>query len=345
MGLKLFTRKAKTRKSPRGAAGSAAGPAASLHGRLYHDYQSAPREEWNDEPLARMYQQGRLGTILRDEIKWRDQPSGAAVGEKAASELEQRMAFVPAGNVAVAQSLTDHANALEEETDVAPFLVDVHAVTNERFQRFVDAEGYDELEFWPEDIWPHLIEFKDLTGEPAPRFWREGRHDHRLGDHPVVGVSWFEAQAYALWIGQRLLTDAEWQMSASWHIKSSADIFRRFPWGDAMDNTRCNIWSARHGHTVPVAEYDNGAAPNRVMQLIGNVWEWTETEYTVIDEAGRPIVGEMPMHAVRGGAFDTYFEAQTTSQFRTGQIAFARAHNTGFRCAMDIDAATWMSSD
>ena len=164
-----------------------------------------------------------------------------------------------------------------------------------------------------------------------------------MSDHPVVGISWYEAQAYALWIGQRLPTEPEWQMATSWHINSSADLMRRFPWGDAMDRNRCNVWSSQIGAPVPANAYPEGAAPNQVLQLVGNVWEWTDSEYSITDDSDRPIVGEMPMHVIRGGAFDTYFDIQASSQFRTGQIALARTFNTGFRCAMDLADASWIN--
>lgn len=80
-----------------------------------------------------------------------------------------------------------------------------------------------------------------------------------------------------------------------------------------------------------------------MLQLVGNVWEWTDTEYDINDDNGRPIFGEMPMRVIRGGAFDTYFETQATSQFRTGQITLARTHNVGIRCAMDLDQASWIT--
>lgn len=309
------------------------------------DYQPAPYEHMDADELKRNYQQGRFALILRDEPEWRAKSGGAEVVRKAKRELEQRMALVPAGRIAIAQTLYAGPGSAEEETAVEPFLLDVHTVTNARFQKFVDSGGYDALEYWPEEIWPHLIELKDLSGHPGPRFWRQGRHDSRIADHPVVGVSWYEAQAYALWIGQRLPSEVEWEMAASWHLNSSTDMMRRFPWGDTMDRSRCNIWSSRNGATVPVSEYPNGAAPNHVLQLVGNVWEWTDTEYAVNDDCGRPVVGEMPMHVVRGGAFDTYFEAQATSHFRTGQIALSRTHNTGFRCAMDLSQASWINGN
>ena len=76
-----------------------------------------------------------------------------------------------------------------------------------------------------------------------------------------------------------------------------------------------------------MAAYESGAAPNGVLQLIGNVWEWTFSDYQVEDECGRTVVGDMLMKEVRGGAFDTYFAAQATSCFRTGLASLVRAHD------------------
>lgn len=311
--------------------------------RSIRSFAPAPRQTLDGDPLKCLFQQERFSVILRDQAKWLTHVGGRAILEETKAELERRMALVPAGTVAIARTLSAHPGAPEDELEVEPFLLDVHAVTNARFQCFVDAGGYDELDFWPEEIWPHLIELKDLTGDPGPRYWRHSRHDANLTDHPVVGISWYEAQAYALWIGQRLPREAEWQMAGCWHINSSADLMRRFPWGDAMDNSRCNIWGSRNHRTVPVNSYPTGVAPNQVFNLIGNCWEWTDTEYEITDNDGRPIVGEMPMHVIRGGAFDTYFETQATSHFRTGQIALARTPNTGVRCAMDLSQASWIN--
>ncbi len=152
----------------------------------------------------------------------------------------------------------------------------------------------------------------------------------------MVGISWYEAAAYAKWVGLRLPSEAEWQMAASWRISSEADVFRRFPWGDAMDYQRCNIWGAGLGRIVSVEEFETGDAPNGVRQLIGNVWEWTDSDFEITDAQGRMIIGEMPAKGVRGGAFDTYFDTQATATFRTGQILLGRTHNTGFRCALDV---------
>ncbi len=342
MALKILSFLKKSESKPTAAVRRAAKKRSAA---AVDEFQPSAPSSPEGDPLRRLFQQGRLRTILQDQQKWAAHPGGAELIERAKEILEQQMALVPAGSVNVSRTLTSQPGSPEEEFELPPFLLDVHCVTNARYQSFVDAGGYDALEFWPEEIWPHLIELRDLTGQPGPRYWRQGRHDVRSAQFPVVGVSWYEAQAFALWIGQRLPTEPEWQMAASWHIKSSMDVMRRFPWGDAMDASRCNIWASRIGRTVPVDQYPNGAAPNQILQLVGNVWEWTDTEYAVADEGGKPIVGEMPMHVVRGGAFDTYFESQATSHFRTGQIALARAYNTGFRCAMNLTDAAWLNED
>ncbi len=345
MALKLFSRKRTTVGPSRRRArdGNSNGKVSSRPST--GEFTPAPRESLDSDPVKRLAQQGRFNVLVRDEETWKRHPGAEAVLSRAKQRLEESLALVPMGSATITQTLSGQPGAAEEDVDVEPFLLDVHCVTNQRFQKFVDAGGYDELEFWPEEIWPHLIELKDRTGQAGPRYWRNGRHNAALAEHPVVGISWYEAQAYALWIGQRLPTEAEWQMAASWRIKSSTDMMRRFPWGDAMDNARCNIWSSRLYGTVPVNEYPTGTAPNQVRQLVGNVWEWTDTEYIIADDENRPVLGEMPMHVVRGGAFDTYFEVQTTNYFRTGQIALSRTHNTGFRCAVDLNEARWINAE
>lgn len=328
MGLARLFRKS----SPSGAEC----PATERAGPKPPEFVPAERQRLESDPLKQLWQQERYAIIVHEASSWQGHPAAIRITSAAREQLDRQLALVPEGMVTLPTSLEDNVGTQEEEVHVQPFLLAVHSMTNALFQRFVDGGGYEDLDLWPEAIWPHLIEMQDLTGQPGPRFWRKGRHDERRAGHPVVGVSWYEADACARWFGMRLPSEAQWQMAASWHLKSEANLLRRFPWGDAMDHTRCNVWGSRIDDTVPVDAYREGAAPNGVLQLIGNVWEWTASQFEVTDGAGRPVLGEMPMRSVRGGAFDTYFESQATSLFRTGQIALARGHHTGFRCAMDL---------
>jgi len=330
MGLKLFSR--------RSARPHEAAAGAKPNQFLPADYEPAGAVKFADDPFERTLQLERYGMALRQRDSWRGQPGGEAAVRAAEQAIDERFALVPEGYVSMPRTVYDYPGSPEVDCETAPFLLAKHLITNAQFQKFVDAGGYEDLDLWPQDVWPHIIDFKDLTEHPGPRFWCKGRHDRKRADHPVVGVSHYEASAFARWAGYRLPTEAEWQMAASWRIRSSAHVLRRYPWGDALNLQRCNLWASGVGDTVPVSAYEEGAAPNGVLQLVGNVWEWTASDFDVVDEDGKPILGDMLMKAIRGGAYDTYFPAQASSTFRTGLACLIRAHNVGFRGVLAGDS-------
>lgn len=301
------------------------------------EFEAADPITISTDPLHQCAELGRYAHLLTDRQRWMNHPDLEKVCQDARAKIDEMFAIVPDGFVSLPQVASDEPGCPEIMVETKSYLLARHAVTNAQFQKFVDAGGYEQLTLWPEEIWPHLIDFKDQTNNPAPRFWREGRHNKKLADHPVVGLCQYEAMAYALWAGYRLPTEAEWQMAATWRIRSQANVLRRYPWGDALDVKRCNIWATGVGQTVPIHKYPNGGAPNHVLQLIGNVWEWTDDEFLINNIEGDPIVGDMRMAPIRGGAFDTYFSAQATGTFRTGLACLSRMHNVGFRCARDLN--------
>ena len=337
MGLKLFAKK--TRETTPCAEPEPT-PAAVKHAeptkRRTVTYEPADVLPLDDDPVRRALQFERFGHLLLTRHQWVDYRDADSVYSRAVRGVDDGFGMVPEGFVSLSTSINDMPGSPEEDIDTNAFLLSRYQVTNEQFQHFVDDGGYENLDLWPSDIWPHLIDFKDQTDEAGPRYWRHGRHDKHTAQHPIVGVCCFEAAAYAKWAGYRLPTEAEWQMAASWRIRSVANVLRRYPWGDAFDISRCNVWATNVGGTSPVTDYADGAAPNGVVQLIGNVWEWCDSDFELTDERGNPVVGDMLMRVIRGGAFDTYFAAQATSTFRTGAAALTRSNNIGFRCAMDF---------
>ena len=303
-------------------------------------FQPAEKTKLPRDPLAQAFRLGQFGLILQSRAQWADHPDFKKTLDAAARAIDEVFALVPEGFVSIALSIFDQPGSPEADCQTEPFLLARHAVTNSQFQGFVDAGGYENLELWPEEIWPYLIGFKDQTDQPAPRFWREGRHHRNLADHPVVGISFYEATAYARWAGFRLPTEAQWQMAASWRTRSSAHVHHRYPWGDALDLSFCNIWASGRSGTLPVNACPGGAAPNGVVQLIGNTWEWTSSNFESVDREGRAVVGQTLLKSIRGGAYDTYFPWQATSTFRTGLAGLTRSDNVGFRCALDLPAGS-----
>lgn len=291
--------------------------------------------------VASLLKDRRYALLLRPEIA----ASLTAEHCNAACEaLDELMSLVPDGTVCLKSrrgELVGNGSASDERLfEIPAFLVDRYAVTNADFQRFVEAGGYEDGNLWEPNAWPAVVDFVDQSRNFGPRFWTDGRAPRDLLDHPVVGVCWYEAAAYARWVGKRLPSDAEWVKAAAWPINTAGakPIQRRFPWGDVMDRRLANLWGSRGNTTAPVTEYPDGANGAGAHQLIGNVWEWTDGDFGALDLPIDRLETETPFKSLRGGAFDTYFESQATAQFQSGDSPLARKPNIGFRCAISCDA-------
>ncbi len=247
--------------------------------------------------------------------------------------LHQQLALVPAGSVPVV--LCDGSNAHHE---VGGFFLDRYAVSNRQYQEFVQSGGYKWLEIWPQEVWPSVSRFTDRQGRPGPRDWEDGKFPPGQADHPVVGVCWYEAMAYARWAGKRLPTATEWQKAGGWPEQLSGGNCNRYPWGDLFDPARTNLWASGIGRTVPVDALAKGATPNGIFQMTGNVWEWLDDCLETIPcPAGETFLPGKPMRRIIGGAFNTYFPGEATCQFITGQGELDRLDNIGFRCAVSLE--------
>ena len=298
-----------------------------------------------DALVEQMLAQGRYALLLRRQIACNlsDQQL-----QQAQEALADGMALVPDGEVALGQTaeVLDDGEPEDEEfaaprgrvIRVERFFLDRYPVTNAQFYEFVLGGGYEQIALWDESIWPGVLEFVDATGEPGPRFWSQGCFEPGKDQHPVVGVSWYEAAAYARWLGKRLPTDAEWVKAGSWPVNLSATtrLQRKYPWGDTMDRTRANLWGSDPNGTVPVGQFPGGMSVGGVYELIGNVWEWTRGNFNAGDLPQCGLLLEMPLRSIRGAAYDTYFDNQATCQFPSGEAAVARKHNIGFRCAVGV---------
>ena len=294
-----------------------------------------------DEMLA----QGRDALLLRPQITANLSPSQFRL---VLASLNDNMALVPEGDVVLGPAGEQFEPYRPEPGDeepyagrvvrVAPVFLDRYPVTNRQFYEFVACGGYEQVALWDASVWTAVLAMTDRTGKPGPRYWIDGIYLEGEADHPVVGVSWYEAAAFARWAGKRLPSDAEWVKAGAWPLPAGGTAHgqRRYPWGDTIDRTKANLWGSGPERIVSVQEFADGVSVGGVYQLIGNVWEWTGGNFRGIDGPGGRLAPAEPMKSLRGGAFDTYFDNQATCQFQSGDSPLRRKHNIGFRCAVGL---------
>ncbi|MGZ4438306.1 MAG: ergothioneine biosynthesis protein EgtB, partial [Nocardioidaceae bacterium] len=226
------------------------------------------------------------------------------------------------------------------------FAIDTTPVTNAAYRAFVEAGGYDDERLWGEAGWRWRCE----SGKRAPAFWfreggswqrrRFGRVEPLPDAEPVQHVCWHEADAYARWAGRRLPTEAEWEKAASWDPATATK--RRFPWGDdGPTPDRANLGQQRF-RPVQAGSFPAGASPYGVLQMLGDVWEWTSSEFT-----GYPGFTSYPYKeysevffdagykVLRGGSWATDPLAVRTT-FRNWDHPIRRQIFAGFRTARDV---------
>jgi iron(II)-dependent oxidoreductase len=228
---------------------------------------------------------------------------------------------------------------------VESFYIDTAAVTNGAYQGFIDAGGYDEPAWWSAAGWAHRQE----AGLTAPLFWqREGDTWWRMRfgvceqvppSEPVMHVSFHEAQAYAAWARRRLPTEAEWEKAARWDPATGRS--RRYPWGNEDPAPQHANLGQRHLRPAGAGAYPRGASPLGVHQLMGDVWEWTSSDF-----GGYPGFAAFPYpeyslvffgseyKVLRGGSFGSDAVA-VRGTFRNWDYPVRRQIFAGFRCARD----------
>ena len=232
----------------------------------------------------------------------------------------------------------------EHKVYLEPFQIDVAPVTNSDFASFIDAGAYDDYKYWLADGW----ELVQQEGLKAPLYWKKQdgqwikkdlRGVHKIEpNEPVVNVSFFEADAYAKWAGKRLPTEAEWEKAASWNETAGEKTI--FPWGNELPtSSHANLLDSYIWRPAKIGSYPSGVSHFGCHQMIGDVWEWTSSEY-VLYPGFSPRFPEytdkwaINQKVLRGGSFAT-----PARQIRNSYRNYFKPHErilfAGFRCARD----------
>jgi formylglycine-generating enzyme required for sulfatase activity len=198
------------------------------------------------------------------------------------------------------------------EVPAGPFLMgsdpkrDPRPSDNEKPQHSITLPAY-QIARYPVTVAEYACFVR--AGQQEPSDWK---NQLTKLDHPVVNVSWHDAMAYAKWLAERsgqpwcLPTEAEWEKAAR------GSDGRIYPWGDQFDQACCNTSESGIKTTTPVGSYPGGASPYGVLDLAGNVWEWTSTlykPYPYNEADGRESVNSTDNRVLRGGSWllDAWF--------------------------------------
>ena len=237
-------------------------------------------------------------------------------------------------------------NELEaHELDLPAFWIDRSPVSAGAYNDFVEAGGYEEPRHWTTEGWAWRLE----AGLEHPHFWRREADGSwsvlRLGSRipldpgePVQHVCWYEADAYARWAGKRLPTEAEWEKAA---VGEPGGGKRRFPWGGGEATpAQANLGRQRHG-PAPLGSHPAGESPWGCRQLLGEVWEWTSSDfapYPGFEAFPYPEYSEVffgtDYKVLRGGSWATH-PSVARPTFRNWDFPIRRQLFAGFRCARD----------
>ena|GEM_PF-1087843 len=246
------------------------------------------------------------------------------------------MALIAAGSFTMGSSSSTSEQPIHT-VYLDAYYIDKYEVTNGQYKQFIDAGGYRNSSCWTTEGW----DWRMSNNITQPNYWTSSTFGYVAVNGPnlpVVGVSWYEADAYAKWAGKRLPTEAEWEKAARGTDQ------RMYPWGNIWYTNYCNWHDGTSGdgsqdgykYTAPIGSYENGKSPYGCYDMAGNVSEWcndlsgTYPSGTVSNPSG-PTTGIY--RVLRGGSWEGgVYESRSAYRYLSN-YPYHNFDNFGFRCA------------
>jgi formylglycine-generating enzyme required for sulfatase activity len=259
---------------------------------------------------------GHINILLQKHLKQDSQVSSI-----------QKMVTIPAGIYPIGDdfhSAERPAHSLKTEG----FQIDPFPVTNSEFATFIAAGAYQNPDFWLPEGWKILQEKAII----APAFWNVPGHSSGddYPDYPVIGVSWYEAQAFAHWAGKRLPSEVEWEIAC----RGVNGLI--WPWGNDWEEGKANTAESGLLNLCPVGLYPHGKSPVGCYDMIGQSYEWTSSIYQAYPyqkDASRENLNLPGPRSLRGCSWRARGPYFTRGSYRFFQPPEHRHSDIGFRCA------------
>jgi len=258
-----------------------------------------------EEPLPTPQDNGKAIQARKPKATPRSEPLAAP----------QPKATIPEGMVLIPKGPFLYGEKEEEKklTIDYDYYMDVHPIINAAYATFMEAGGYSNQAYWSPEGWA----WKEKEKITQPKYWTDSTWNQK--NQPIVGVSYYEAEAYAKWAGKRLPTEQEWEKAAR------GTDGRFYPWGDEFDSSKCNSNASGIEKTTPIGSYPQGHSLYGCQDMAGNVQEWCASWY---DQSKN-------FRMVRGGSWDNLpVNLRSSDRFRFYSVN--RFYDIGFRLAQDI---------
>lgn len=298
----------------------------------------APRTSTN-EPCQRINDFRQVARQAEEE-----QRRAELAREQTATALAQQYRLptfieIPAGSFTMGSADTDIYARPDEQPqrtiDVPRFWIAHTETTNEQFRLFIEAGGYNQSNYWTENGWRWRTE----NGITSPRCWNDRLFNQPR--QPVVCISWYEARAYTAWL--RAATGMAYYLPSEieWEKAARGTDSRLYPWGNEDPDPSRAIYKSGEQvlQPVEVGRYPSGASPYGVLDMGGNVWEFTrsqydETAYTrayqIEDPAANAGITPNQRIVIRGGSWNNQAPVLRTTT-RDKVQAFSHYDGVGFR--------------
>jgi formylglycine-generating enzyme required for sulfatase activity len=223
-------------------------------------------------------------------------------------EAPPGMVYIGGGNFMMGNNAGDEYERPAHQVGTGPFFMDVTEVTCEDYLKYLS-----------------------VTARRNPRHWTTQTCQPGSERQPVTGVDWEDAKAYADWANKRLPTELEWEFAAR-GVQGTM-----YPWGNYWRANVANAGDSSAQRLMDVGSYPNGKSPTGVMDLIGNVWEWTSSDVVVYPGGSLSEPMRQDVKVVRGGSWrEANNEATGTYRGFLHKTIAEDYSATGFRCVKDV---------
>lgn len=245
------------------------------------EYERVAPSGWPEDlvQIAARFEQEGAAEAARQELPQVIKPS---------QTFEPELVLIPAGEFLMGSDKSEDKKAYNEERPqhyiyLLSYYIARTPVTNFQYATFVS-----------------------VAGRRAPKHWKGGKIPSGKEDHPVVNVNWHDVLAYCRWLSETTGRHYTLPNEAEWEKAGRGTDGRIWPWGNVFDKEKCNSSESGIEDTTPVGDYPAGASPYGLLDMAGNIWEWTRSlfeSYPYKPDDGREDLSAEGYRVLRGGSF------------------------------------------